>query len=94
MNWQILNIPMKRSRKSHKHLNKLSYILNNLNLNTTYSIMIRSRNEIGWSKLSEENSFNTFPLGTTIIVIQLELDSTLSQSRIEFELNLMFGTAE
>ena len=40
---------------------RFSYLLTNLTSNSSYSLMIRSRNYLGWSKLSEKVTFDTFP---------------------------------
>ena len=60
--WRILDIPMAPpSARPAPLTTRFSYLLTNLTSNSSYSLMIRSRNYLGWSKLSEKVTFDTFP---------------------------------
>lgn len=60
--WRILEIPMAPpSARPAPLTTRFTYLLTNLTSNSSYSLMIRSRNYLGWSKLSEKVTFDTFP---------------------------------
>ena len=60
--WRILDIPMAPpSARPAPLTTRFTYLLTNLTSNSSYSLMIRSRNYLGWSKLSEKVTFDTFP---------------------------------
>ena len=59
--WRILDIPMAPPGSPAPLTTRFTYLLTNLTSNSSYSLMVRSRNDLGWSKLSEKVTFDTFP---------------------------------
>ena len=71
--WRILDIPMSSTSLS-KVSTRFSYLLANLTSNSSYSLMVRSRNYLGWSKLSEKVTFDTFPSTGRLFTVILTPD--------------------
>ena len=70
--WRILDIPMSPAPARPAALTtRFSYLLTNLTSNSSYSLMIRSRNYLGWSKLSEKVTFDTFPSAGKLLSVRL-----------------------
>ena len=68
--WRILDIPMAPPPGRPAPLTtRFTYLLTNLTSNSSYSLMVRSRNYLGWSKLSEKVTFDTFPSPGKLVVM-------------------------